>query len=74
MNINLHGKTAVITGATGQLGRVMARTLASCGADVAVHYHKNKEMAESLVSEITALGVRATGRHNRRGRGKPDAR
>ena len=59
MNINLHGKTAVITGATGQLGRVMARTLASCGANIAVHYHKNKKMAESLVSKITAMGVRA---------------
>ena len=50
--INLKGKIAVVTGATGQLGRVMARTLASCGADVAVHYFKNKEMAESLTKEI----------------------
>ena len=37
MNIDLSGKIAVITGATGELGRVMARTLAGCGADVAVH-------------------------------------
>jgi 3-oxoacyl-[acyl-carrier protein] reductase len=59
MNISLKGKIAVITGATGQLGRVMAHTLASCGADIAVHYHKNKEMAESLASEITGMGVRA---------------
>jgi len=53
MNISLKGKTAVITGATGQLGRVMARTLASCGADIAVHYLQNKTKADELVKEIT---------------------
>ncbi|MCL2773984.1 MAG: SDR family oxidoreductase [Oscillospiraceae bacterium] len=53
MEISLKGKTAVVTGATGQLGRVMARTLASCGADVAAHYFKNKDMAERLAQEIT---------------------
>ncbi|WP_281198640.1 hypothetical protein [Paenibacillus oryzae] len=35
MNIDLSGKTALITGATGDLGRVMSRTLGSCGAYVA---------------------------------------
>ena len=59
MEINLHGKTALITGATGQLGRVMARTLAESGADIAIHYVKNKDMAEKLVAEIEALGRRA---------------
>lgn len=58
MEINLKGKIAVVTGATGQLGRVMARTLASCGADVAVNYLKNKEMADKLVEEINAMGSR----------------
>jgi len=58
MEISLKGKIAVITGATGQLGRVMARTLASCGADVAVCYLNNKSMAEILVNEINSMGVR----------------
>lgn len=58
MEINLKGKTAIVTGATGQLGRVMVRTLASCGADVAVHYLKNKEMADRIVSEVKASGRR----------------
>jgi len=57
--INLTGKTALITGATGQLGRVMARTLAKNGADIVVHYIKNKEMAEKLVAEIKNMGQRA---------------
>jgi len=59
ININLKGKVAVITGAAGQLGRVMARTLASCGADVAICYKSNKEMADRLVNEIRSMGCRA---------------
>lgn len=59
MNISLKGKVAVVTGATGQLGRVMARTLASCGADVAVCYKNNKTMADLLVTEINSMGCRA---------------
>src|SRR5206468_4301434 len=51
--------TAVITGASGELGRVMARTLARCGADIAVHYNSSKEKAESVCREIQALGRRA---------------
>jgi len=57
MTINLKGKTALITGASGQLGRVMARTLASCNANVAIHYSQNKEVADSLVEEIKNLGL-----------------
>ena len=57
--LDLSGKIAVVTGATGQLGRVMARTLARCGADVAVHYHKNADMAETLCAEIAAMGRKA---------------
>ena len=57
--IDLTKKTAVVTGATGQLGRVMARTLARCGASVAVHFLRNKSKAGDLVRELTAMGVRA---------------
>ncbi|MDG0792022.1 SDR family oxidoreductase [Cohnella ginsengisoli] len=59
MQINLSGKTALITGASGQLGRVMARTLASCGANVAIHYRGNAAKAEELKSELEEMGVRA---------------
>lgn len=58
MQIDLSGKIAVVTGATGQLGRVMARTLAGCGADIVIHYLRSAEMAKTLLTEITALGVR----------------
>lgn len=59
MKIDLSGKVAVVTGATGQLGRVMARTLANCGADVAVHYHRDSAGADALAAEIRAMGVRS---------------
>ena len=57
--INLKGKTALVTGASGQLGRVMARTLAAAGADVAVHYSKNKESADVVADEIIKMNRRA---------------
>lgn len=59
INIDLSGKLAIITGATGQLGRVMAKTLARGGANIAVHYHKNAELAQSLVAELREMGVKA---------------
>lgn len=53
--IDLSGKLAVVTGATSELGRVMVRTLARAGADVVIHYHHSKSLAETLVSEIEQL-------------------
>jgi 3-oxoacyl-[acyl-carrier protein] reductase len=58
LQLDLTGHVAVITGATGQLGRVMARTLAACGADVAIHYHQNRAKADELCAELGDLGRR----------------
>ena len=59
MNIDLTNKVALVTGATGDLGRVMVRTLAECGAKVAVHYHKNEAKASELREEIKAASREA---------------
>ncbi|QJD82629.1 SDR family NAD(P)-dependent oxidoreductase [Cohnella herbarum] len=59
MQIDLTNKTALITGATGQLGRVMARTLAKCGANIAIHYRSNEAQALELQDEIHSFGSRA---------------
>jgi 3-oxoacyl-[acyl-carrier protein] reductase len=59
MNIDLSNKVAVVTGASGELGRVIARTLAGCGADVAIHYLHGAEKAEAVLKEVQAKGVRA---------------
>ncbi len=56
--IDLSGKIALVTGASGELGQVMAVTLARSGADVAVHYHHNRASAEKVGAEIAALGRR----------------
>lgn len=58
ISIDLSGKTALVTGATGQLGRVIVRRLAQAGADVIVQYQKNESKAGELVEEIRKLGVR----------------
>jgi len=59
MNINLTGQAVLVTGASGQLGRVMAKTLAACGANVIVHYIQNKDKAEQLAGEIKGMAVQA---------------
>jgi len=59
MKIDLTGRTALVTGATGELGRVMALTLAGCGADLALHYRSNESKAAELTAAVEALGRRA---------------
>ena len=41
--IDLSDKVAVITGGSGALGRVMVRTLAEAGADIAICYYGTKQ-------------------------------
>jgi 3-oxoacyl-[acyl-carrier protein] reductase len=59
MNIDLSGKIALVTGGSGELGREMVRTLAECGANVAIHFHKQADQAERLMHEALAMGVKA---------------
>lgn len=49
----------IVTGASRGIGRAIALELARRGADVAFNYAKSADAAESLKSEIEALGVRA---------------
>ncbi|MBR3267339.1 MAG: SDR family oxidoreductase [Oscillospiraceae bacterium] len=52
LSIDLRGHLALITGASGMLGRVIARTFADCGADLVLHYHRNKQDADMLAVEL----------------------
>jgi 3-oxoacyl-[acyl-carrier protein] reductase len=52
--IDLSNKVALVTGAAGELGRPIARTLAACGARVAIHYHTANNAAERLCDELNA--------------------
>jgi 3-oxoacyl-[acyl-carrier protein] reductase len=47
---------ALVTGASGWIGAGIARHLAAVGAKVAVHYYKNGEKAQQVVSEIEKEG------------------
>jgi 3-oxoacyl-[acyl-carrier protein] reductase len=53
------GKQAVITGASGGIGRACALALAREGADVGVHYARSREAAARVADEVRALGRRA---------------
>ena len=55
----LAGKTALITGATRGIGRAIALRFAAEGADIAFTYRSQHEAAQSLVSELEVMGVRA---------------
>ena len=48
----------MVTGGSGELGRVIVRTLARCGAGVAMHYFRHQAHAQVLLEELTALGRR----------------
>jgi 3-oxoacyl-[acyl-carrier protein] reductase len=52
MNVDLTGRVALVTGATGELGRVITRTLAGCGARVAIHFHRAADRASTLQKEL----------------------
>jgi 3-oxoacyl-[acyl-carrier protein] reductase len=56
---DLSGQVALVTGATGELGRVIARTLAERGADLALHFHSNATKAAELCAEIDGMGRRS---------------
>lgn len=56
---DLTGKIALVTGASGSIGRVITLGLASAGADVACHYHTRKDEAAKLADEVRGLGRRS---------------
>jgi NAD(P)-dependent dehydrogenase (short-subunit alcohol dehydrogenase family) len=51
--------TAVVTGASGHIGRAVAMTLAARGMNCLCHYYRNLSAVESVVRQITAAGRRA---------------
>jgi len=55
----LANQVAIVTGASGALGRAIASALSQAGAAVVVGYGRNRAAAEDLVNELTGLGGKA---------------
>ncbi len=55
----LEGKVALVTGASGGIGKAIALAYAKEGAAVAVHYHGNEEKAKAVQKEIEESGGKA---------------
>jgi len=56
---DLHGKVAVVTGASKGIGAAIAKALSAAGAAVVVNYSSSKAEAERVVAAIAAKGGKA---------------
>ncbi len=54
--MNLKGQTVLVTGATGAIGQAICHALAADGANVVVHYGRNRDAAEALVNGLDGRG------------------
>lgn len=57
--MNFIGKVALVTGASGGIGRAIAEELARSGAQVALNYSRNAARAEETVAQIEAADGQA---------------
>jgi 3-oxoacyl-[acyl-carrier protein] reductase len=58
----MSNKTAIVTGGTRGIGKAIVLELAKSGCNVAFNYSKSDDLANELVKEIEALGVKAMAR------------
>ncbi len=52
MTTPLQGQTILVTGATGAIGQAICKSLVEEGANVIVHYGRNREVADALVEAL----------------------
>lgn len=59
LELDLAGKTALVTGGSRGVGAATTRLLARAGADVGISFHSRARRARRVVEEARAVGVRA---------------
>ena len=53
VSMNLSKKVVLVTGSSRGIGSAIAKDFGERGSQVAVHYHKDREAAESTLSQMT---------------------
>lgn len=57
--MELQGRTALVTGGSGDIGGAIVLALARRGADVVIHTHRNREQGDRVAAQVQALGRKA---------------
>jgi 3-oxoacyl-[acyl-carrier protein] reductase len=57
--VDLRGRVALVTGASGSLGGAIALALAEAGCDIAVGYVGNRDGADDTLRAVESLGRKA---------------
>lgn len=57
--LNLTGRTALVTGSSQGIGRAIALMLAQSGANVLIHCRNETEAGQSVADEVSELGVQS---------------
>ncbi len=58
-DLMLTGQAALVTGGSRGIGAAIAKALARQGANVAITFERNRELAEAVLSDVEAMGRKA---------------
>lgn len=59
LHTDLKSDLALVTGATGGIGKATCTSLAALGCSIAVHYNAAVDGAKALVAQLEKMGVKA---------------